>query len=61
MKEPTLYLRHILDAIDRIEAYAAEGEAAFRSEPMRQDAIVRNLEIIDEAPGSFRRTSACPM
>ena len=49
MKDPTVYLRHILDAIVRIETYAAAGQEAFRAEPMRQDAIVRNLEIIGEA------------
>ncbi len=49
MKDSTLYLRHILDAIRRIETYAAAGEGAFRAESMRQDAIVRNLEIIGEA------------
>ncbi len=49
MKDPTLYLRHILDAIRRIETYAAAGEGSFRAESMRQDAIVRNLEIIGEA------------
>ncbi len=49
MKDPTVYLRHILDAIGRIETYAAAGEEAFRADPMRQDAIVRNLEIIGEA------------
>ncbi len=49
MKDSTLYLRHILDAIRRIETYAAAGETAFRGESMRQDAIVRNLEIIGEA------------
>jgi len=49
VKDPTVFLRHILDAIARIETYAAAGEEAFRAEPMRQDAIVRNLEIIGEA------------
>jgi len=49
VKDPTVYLRHILDAIGRIETYAAAGEEAFRADPMRQDAIVRNLEVIGEA------------
>ncbi len=42
VKDPTVFLRHILDAIARIETYAAAGQEAFRAEPMRQDAIVRN-------------------
>lgn len=49
MKDPLLPHRHILDAIDRIDRYAAPGRAAFDSDRMRQDAIVRNLEIIGEA------------
>jgi uncharacterized protein with HEPN domain len=42
-------LRHVLDSIDRIETYAAPGQAAFDADRMRQDAIARNLEIIGEA------------
>lgn len=44
-------LEHILEAADRIERYRAAGEEAFRGEEMRQDAIIRNLEIIGEATG----------
>lgn len=43
------YLRSILDAIDAIQRYAEPGEDAFRSERMRQDAILRNLEVVGEA------------
>jgi uncharacterized protein with HEPN domain len=49
VKDRLLALRHILDALDRIEDYAAPGRAAFDADRMRQDAIVRNLEIIGEA------------
>ena len=49
MKDPLVPLRHILDAIERIERYAMPGRAAFDLEPMRQDAILRNLEVIGEA------------
>lgn len=42
-------LRHILDAIGRIESHAAPGRALFDAEPMRQDAILRTLEVIGEA------------
>lgn len=49
MKDRLLALRHVLDAIDRIEGYAAPGRAAFDADRMRQDAIVRNLEILGEA------------
>jgi uncharacterized protein with HEPN domain len=44
-----LYLRHILEAIDAIRSYSEGGVEAFRSDPMRQDAIIRRLEVIGEA------------
>jgi uncharacterized protein with HEPN domain len=37
------------DAIARIESYAAVGQERFFAEPLRQDAIIRQLEIIGEA------------
>lgn len=49
MSREELYLRHILDAIQSIESYVAPGRDAFMGEPMRQDAVVRRLEIIGEA------------
>jgi uncharacterized protein with HEPN domain len=48
-------LEHILEAALRIAGYAAAGEEAFLAEPMRQDAIIRNLEIIGEAAGRVSR------
>lgn len=49
MKDDGLYLEHILLAIDRIELYTRGGEAVFRAEPMVQDAVLRNLQVIGEA------------
>ncbi len=49
MKRDAIYLRHILDAIQRIEAYTAEGREAFRDGSHWQDATIRQLEIIGEA------------
>jgi uncharacterized protein with HEPN domain len=46
--DPT-YLEHILDAITKIETYTAVGQERFFEESLRQDAIVRQLEIIGEA------------
>jgi uncharacterized protein with HEPN domain len=37
------------DAIDRVLAYAEPGRETFMAEPMRQDAIIRNLETAGEA------------
>ncbi|MCH7666488.1 MAG: DUF86 domain-containing protein [Acidobacteria bacterium] len=49
MSRDEVYLRHILDAIQSIEQYVAEGRDAFMGDPMRQDAVMRRLEIIGEA------------
>ncbi|MBI4964169.1 MAG: DUF86 domain-containing protein [Desulfomonile tiedjei] len=49
MKDDRVYLLHILDAIQRILAYTAEGEEVFFSDTKTQDAVVRNLEIMGEA------------
>jgi uncharacterized protein with HEPN domain len=49
------YLEHILGAIAKIESYAAIGEEQFFAEPLRQDAIIRQLEIIGEATKRLSR------
>ena len=38
----------MLDCIERIEEYAAPGYPVFEEETLRQDAIMRNLEVIIE-------------
>lgn len=43
------YLRHISDAIARIETYASVGRARFLAESHWHDATIRQLEIIGEA------------
>ncbi len=46
----TDYLAHILEAIERIERYTDDMvEVAFLDNPMVQDAVIRNFEIIGEA------------
>lgn len=49
MKNERVYLRHILNAIADIREYASVGAEAFAGDRMRQDAIIRKLEIIGEA------------
>ena len=49
MKDPRIYLRHIVEAIEDIENYTSPGRAAFMCERMRQDAVIRKLEVIGEA------------
>jgi uncharacterized protein with HEPN domain len=60
-----VYLRHILDAIARIEAYTAGGRGEFLATPHWQDATIRQLEIIGEAtkrlsPELRERNSSVP-
>jgi uncharacterized protein with HEPN domain len=49
VKDERVYLGHIRDAINDIKTYASVGEAAFLVDRMRQDAVIRKLEIIGEA------------
>ncbi len=49
MKDERVYLGHIRDAIGDIKLYASVGEEAFLADRMRQDAVIRKLEIIGEA------------
>ncbi len=49
MKRDLVYLRHILDAIAKIESYVAAGKNVFMKTSYWQDAVVRQLEIIGEA------------
>ena len=51
--EPLLlpdYLRHILDAIQRIRKYTENlSEEGFSSNQLVQDAVIRNIEVMGEA------------
>jgi uncharacterized protein with HEPN domain len=45
-----IYLRDILEAIDRIQRYTAGmDQAAFAADSKTSDAVLHNLEIIGEA------------
>lgn len=58
MKDPRAYLAHILECIDRIDAYTAVGRERFLRESLVQDAVIRNFEVMGEAakriPDEFR-------
>jgi uncharacterized protein with HEPN domain len=46
----SVYIRHILAAVDRIQQYTqAISETDFLNNFMVQDAVIRNLEIVGEA------------
>lgn len=50
------YLRHILEAIERISRYVEDmDEVAFLNDPRTQDAVIRNFEIIGEASRNIGR------
>lgn len=49
MKRDSVYLRHIIDAIQKIEEYTRVGKEVFISQSHWHDAIIRQLEIIGEA------------
>ena len=48
-KDPRVYLAQILERIDRILEYTAEGKEAFFADSRTQDAVIRNFEVIGEA------------
>ncbi|GIV83930.1 MAG: DUF86 domain-containing protein [Candidatus Roseilinea sp.] len=49
MREPKERLRDILDAISRIERYAARGQAAFEQEELIQTWVLYHIQLIGEA------------
>ena|SRR5438270_7926010 len=44
-----VYLRHILDAAEKIASYVSVGRDVFLATSHWQDAVIRQLEIIGEA------------
>ena len=49
-RDDTVYLQHILDAILKVESYLLNvDEAAFLTNSLTQDGVIRQLEIIGEA------------
>lgn len=49
MKDDTLYLYDILESADKILNYTKDGQEVFMENPIIQDAVIRNFEIIGEA------------
>ncbi len=55
--DETVYLRHILDAIAKIETYVqGVDETAFRHAGLIQDGVIRQIEIIGEATKRLSRS-----
>lgn len=55
MKDDSVYLKHVLRCIARIEEYSAAGPESFFSSTLIQDGIIRNLQTLAE---SSQRLSA---
>ena len=49
MKKDTVYLRHILESIGRIEENTADGREKFMMSHTLQDAVLRNLQTMSES------------
>jgi len=50
MKEPTIFIKHILENIGDIESFSKElSKDKFMKSKLRQNAIIRCIEIIGEA------------
>lgn len=49
MKDDRLYLMHILECIERIQRYTAEGKDFFFVDTKTQDAVNRNLQTLAES------------
>lgn len=48
-KDPRVYLAHILECLQRVERFTADGKDRFFRDAMVQDAVLRNFEVIGEA------------
>ena len=56
-RDETVYLRHILDAIGKVETYlVGVDETAFKRSSLIQDGVIRQIEIIGEATRRLSRT-----
>lgn len=48
-KDMRVYLAHILESVQKIERFTADGKGRFLRDAMVQDAVLRNFTIIGEA------------
>ncbi|MEQ8685855.1 MAG: DUF86 domain-containing protein [Imperialibacter sp.] len=49
-KNTLVYLEHILDALAKVKSYTTDlNEGLFLENPLVQDAVIRNFEVIGEA------------
>ena len=56
-RDERVFLRHILDCIQRVETYLqGVDQAAFRKNTLIQDAVIRQMEVIGEASKRLPQT-----
>ena len=51
-----LYIRHMLECIERIDEYVGGEEARFRNSRLIQDAVIRNLQTLAESSQRLSET-----
>lgn len=56
MKDDRLYLLHIMECLERIVQYTAEGRQGFFSDTRSQDAVLRNLQTLAESTQRLSET-----
>lgn len=49
MKQPHVYLRHILECIDLVEEYVGADREAFLANRMARDAVLRQMQVMAES------------
>ncbi len=49
MKDDAVYLRHILESIDRIEQYTKAGRTEFMASTLVQDGVIRKLQTLGQS------------
>lgn len=55
-RDDSVYLRHILDAVAKVEVYLrGRDEMAFSQNTLLQDGVIRQIEIIGEATKRLSR------
>lgn len=55
MRDDRLYLINIKESIDRIQHYVEDGQEAFATSTLIQDAVLRNFQTIGQSPGRTSR------
>ncbi|PTD98204.1 DUF86 domain-containing protein [Pseudothauera lacus] len=58
-RDRTVFLRHVLQCLERIDTYTANGKQAFMDDAKTQDAVIRNLEIIGQAVKDLGTDDLC--